>query len=94
MSLIWPYKDPDEVLDYEIDWADRLDGDTIDTATFSLESGSDAGLTLDNESNTTTTATVWLSGGTVCLEGLINCRVVTAAGRTMDQSVRLKIKAK
>ncbi len=31
MALSWPFKDPDEVLDYQIDWTARLAGDTIST---------------------------------------------------------------
>lgn len=86
----WPSKDPNDVLDYDVDWSRRLDsGDTISTATFSLTT--DAGLTIASQSNTTTVAKVWLSGGTAALTGEILCRIVTANGRTMDQSVSLPI---
>lgn len=91
MSLSWPFKDPDEVLDYHIDWSDRLDtGDTIVTSTWTVPTG----ITLDDDDQTTTTTTVWLSSGTLATTYEILNRIVTAAGRTMDQTVKLKIKAK
>lgn len=88
-QLAWPSKDPNEVLDYEIQWSPRLRSDTISTSTFSLTTAN--GLAINSQSNTTTTSTVWLSGGTVGGTAVINCRITTAAGRTMDQSVSLEI---
>lgn len=90
MSLTWPFKDPDEVLDYQLDWSARLAVDTIATSTWIVP----ANITKDSDSNTTTTTTIWLSGGTLGDLVEITNRITTAAGRTMDQSVRLKIKAK
>ncbi len=90
MALSWPNKDPDEVLDYEIDWAARLTTDTISTSTWTVPSG----ITKDSDSKTSTTTTVWLSGGTLGDSYEILNRIVTAGGRTMDQTVKLKIKTK
>ena len=40
MSLNWPDKDPDEVLDYCLDWSDRLgSSDTISTSTWIVPTG-------------------------------------------------------
>ena len=89
--LTWPPKDPDEVLDYQILWSRRLDGDTITTSTFFVADGS---VTIDSESNTTAIATVWLSGGTIDETCIITNRITTAGLRTMDQSVKIKIKGK
>lgn len=89
--LSWPPKDPDEVLDYQIDWTKRLDGDTILTSTFIIDTGT---VVIDSDSNTTTVTTVFLSGGTIGDTDIITNRVTTAGLRTMDQSVKLKIKAK
>ena len=91
MALVWPAKDPNEVLDYQIDWTKRLDGDTISTSTYSVAVGT---AVVDSSSKTTTTSTVWLSGGTLDETCEILNRVVTAGGRTFDQTVRVKIKAK
>jgi hypothetical protein len=88
--LQWPPKDPDEILDYQVDWTDRLGEDTIATSAFTVP----AGLTKDSESSTDTAATVWLSGGTLAASYEILNRITTAGGRTMDQTVKIRIKAK
>jgi hypothetical protein len=90
--LRWPYKDPDEVLDYEIDWSARLNGDTIASSTFTLPPG--ATLVADDATNTTTSTKIWLSGGTEGQTYFVMNEVVTSAGRTMDQTVKIKIKTK
>lgn len=90
MALSWPNKDPDEVLDYKLDWTARLDGDTISTSTWTVP----AGLTNAGDSNTTTAATVWISDGTEGTKYTILNRITTAAGRTMDQSVSLYIQSR
>lgn len=90
MSLSWPFKDPDEVLDYEIDWTARLVGDTISSSTWIIPDG----ITKNSDTFTSTSALVWLSGGVEGASLLLVNRVVTAGGRTMDQSVALKIKTK
>jgi hypothetical protein len=89
-TLYWPPKDPDEVVDYRLDWSERLDGDTILTSTWTVP----AGITAPTQSNTTTTATLWLSGGTVGTLYTVLNRITTAGGRTMDQSVRIRVKQK
>jgi len=88
MTLYWPDKDPDEVLDYQLDWADRLDGDTIATVTWAVPSP----LIKGAESATSTVATVWLSGGTADTIYSIGCRITTAAGRTLDQTVKIRVR--
>lgn len=91
MSLAWPNKDPDEVLDYVVNWAARLESDTIVTSTWPTVP---AGITKNSDTNTATTTTIWLSGGVLGAAYEFVNRVVTAAGRTMDQTIKLKIKTK
>jgi len=92
--LKWPYKDPDEVLDYQVDWSPRLEaGDTIISSTF-IPQYSTNDLVIDQQISTATTATVWLSGGTLGSVYTFVNRVVTDGGRTMDQSVSIQIKTK
>ncbi|MEN6535643.1 MAG: hypothetical protein ABFD89_18410 [Bryobacteraceae bacterium] len=102
----WPPKDPDEILDYDIDWTSRLyskaelasvaagetviPADSISTSTFTLP----LGIVANSTSNTTTTTKVWISGGTEGQSYLVENRIVTAGGRTMDQTVKLRIKSK
>ena len=91
MAMKWEgVKDPDEVLDYELDWSTLLAGDTISTSTWAVPSGITAGA----ESHTDTVSLIWLSEGS---EGesysLVNT-ITTAAGRTREQTCVLKIKTK
>lgn len=96
MALEWEdWKDPDEVLDYKLDWAARLDpGDTISTSQWLEPVGSGAPMVQDSAEFTPTSTTIWLSGGELNATYDITNRVTTLGGRTMDQTVRLKCKAK
>jgi hypothetical protein len=64
--------------------------DTIATSQFTLP----AGITATQSANTTTATKVWLSGGTIGQVYLVQNEIVSAGGRTMDQTVKLKIKTK
>jgi hypothetical protein len=88
----WPKKDPEEVLDYSVDWTARLDGDPITDCTATLLTA--AGVTVDLVSNTATTSTVWLSGGTIGQTALIKFHIVTAAYREMERTISVRIEAK
>lgn len=81
-------KDPDAVLPYVFDWTDWLaSGETISSATMTVETG----LTKDSETNTTTTHTVWVSGGTIGTRYLLTSRVTTNLGKTDDRSALVRI---
>jgi hypothetical protein len=91
MALSWPApKDPDEVKDYGINWAQLLGADTISTSAWSVTPVDN--LTIGVDSKTTNTTTVWLSGGTVGTSYQVQNRVVTTGGRTYDRTVKLKMK--
>lgn len=83
-------KDPDAILDYVIDWSTWLDSDTISTSVWVVPSG----ITEDSDSNTTTTATIWLSGGTLGTSYSVVNRITTAAGRTDDRTITITIREK
>ena len=82
-------KDPDAVLDYGNNWAAWLSdvSDTIATSTWAAETG----ITIDSETETTTAATVWLSGGTVGDSYDVTNSIVTAAGRKDDRTITITI---
>lgn len=82
-------KDPDEVKDFQVNWATALgaDVDTIVTGTFTAETG----ITKDSEVMTTTTMTVWLSGGTDANDYEILNEIETARGRTWHRSILIKV---
>lgn len=91
MALHWPFKDPAEDLDYEIDWSARLGEDEIASAVISISVGS---VVIGVTSTTPTTSTVWLSGGALGETCDIFTIITTVGGRVMDQNVRLKIKTR
>lgn len=88
-------KDPDEVLDYLVDWAAWLpDGDTIATATFVTDADEDSGFVIQDgkTSHTTTSATVWVAGGTIGSTFTVVHHVTTAGGREGERNLAFQIK--
>ena len=91
MSTFEDTKDPDSVEDFGIDWSATLNestpADTIATSAWTA----DAGVTVDSDSNDTTSTTVWVSGGVrnaAC--NLVNS-VTTAAGRAYQRTIALTL---
>jgi hypothetical protein len=87
-------KDPNDVLDYTADWSEWLaasSNDTINSVAWSI-TGPDSTLTVSNQTQTTTSATVWLSGGAVGGTYAVRCRVTTVGNRTKDNTFYVKIK--
>lgn len=80
-------KDPNSVLDYVVNWASWLDTDTISTSTWTVPTG----ITKASDTNTTTTATIWLSGGTAGTSYDIANKIVTAAGRTEERTITIVV---
>lgn len=82
-------KDPNATLDYTFDWTAYLTplADTIASVSWVLP----VGLTNVSQSNTSMTATVFVSGGTLGESLQLTCRITTAGGRTDDRSITLKI---
>ena len=92
MSLGLKMKDPDAVLDYEIDWSDWLtDGETILTSTWSIDS-SDLAKKVATHDGTTTT--IWLTGGTEGTAVRVENHVVTSEDREDDRSFVIQLKEK
>jgi len=80
-------KDPNAVLDYQVRWNTWLGADTISTSTWVVPSG----ITKESDTNTTTSATIWLSGGTVGDSYNLVNRIITAGGRTEDRTITIQI---
>lgn len=67
-------KDPQAQLDFSVDWSDWLtDPETISASSWTIPTG----LTLVAQSYTTTTATVFLSGGTVGRSYVVSNQITT-----------------
>ena len=95
-------KDPNDVLDYKFDFAPLTNavdgalsnwlaaGETISTKTVTA----DTGITIDSSSitDTNTSVTVWLSGGTAYTDYTITCKIVTSASRTVEKSILVEVR--
>jgi hypothetical protein len=84
-------KDPSAVLDYSFDWtvdgwigADTITGTPVWTVP--------TGIVKDSQSNTTTVATVVISGGTAGENYDVACKITTAGGRTDERTFRLQVR--
>ena len=79
-------KDPDAVLDYMFDWSSWLQsGETISTSTMTASTG----ITVDSDVATTTTTTVWLSGGTAGVNYTVTNHITTSNSRAEDQTITI-----
>ena len=102
MSLRWPDKDPDEQLDYTVDWSRYLDTLTIasvawrfiqtDGTESSNLSASDTinGMTVNRIANTYTTATIVLSGGTANIDNKLICEITTSTSTKTTAAIVTK----
>lgn len=81
-------KDPDAILDYTVDWSRWLGTDTIATSQWTVPTG----LTEVTATNTPTSATVWLSGGTAGQAYTVTNRITTSGGRTDERSVVINVR--
>jgi len=87
----WPTKDPDEVLDYAVNWADVLVvGETIASSTFTLAAGD---VVIGSTPLSGAVATVWLSGGTPGTVSQITNHIVTSASREYEKTVRIRVRS-
>lgn len=89
MALRFPDKDPNEILDYEVNWTARLEGDVISSSTWIMPVGNS--LAKKSDAFSATTTSIWLQDGDVDTDVTLINRVLTVSGRQFDQSINLKI---
>jgi len=91
MILNWPDKDPQETLDYKLNWRARVPaGDKIITSVWSTPEGITKGV----NTYTDYTTTLWLSAGTLDSTYVFTNTITTEAGRIMEQSVQVTVVSK
>lgn len=81
-------KDPQAILDYNIDWEEWLNGDTVLTSVWTVPAG-----LINYGTNTIPSGlvTVWIGSGTIgTIYELVN-RITTAGGRVDERSIFIKI---
>lgn len=86
-------RDPNSVLDYVASFSSLLvPGDTIINAAVASVTG---GIAVDSITYTTTTVTLWVSGGTLWAVGQpyasATIRITTAGGRIDDRTIYFKV---
>jgi hypothetical protein len=87
----WPSKDPDETLDYVIDWSERLPADDyIMQSTWAVP----VGLLEDRSEFEAQQSVIWLSLGAENQAYSLTNTVITAQGRVLQQTVRIRIKSR
>lgn len=86
----WPPKDPDDVLDYSIDWSAVLeaDGDTISGVVWTFPDG----LTKQSDSVEGSATFAWISGGADGARYSVGCRITTAGGRIYDRTMSISVR--
>lgn len=106
MSLRWPSKDPDESLDFSVDWSRFLDTgninsvawfiqDTDGTYTAAVPPSTVDGLTITNQSNTDSVATAVFSAGTLNKRYNVKCQInFGAESYVASRTIILPIKEK
>lgn len=80
-------KDPSEILDYSVDWGQWLGDDTILSSSWVLPSG----IANNGDVYSSTTATIWLSGGTAGTTYSIQNLITTTTGRTTKRTFKINV---
>jgi hypothetical protein len=92
MSPVLETKDPTDVKDYAIDWADVLSGESDTISTSSWGASDPLGLTIaavPPPSISGTKAIVWVSGGVTGAKHVLANTITTAGGRTHQRSITI-----
>lgn len=103
MSFKWANKDPDEILDYSVDWSRFLGTATISSVAWYVDNASGvktaitAGSTVNgiqnvSQTNTNTVATINLGLGTLNEEYKFYCRMTDSTGSIAERVIKLRIK--
>jgi hypothetical protein len=104
MSYRWPNKDPDEILDYSVDWSRFLgEGVNISSAEWYVDNEEGEKTLLEegqvvngvqnvSQTRTSTVATINLGLGTNNKEYKFHCRITDTTGSTAERTIKLRIR--
>lgn len=103
MSFKWPNKDPDETLDYSVDWSRWLNGASISSVTWSVDDSSGVKTTITNgqtvngiqrvsSSISGGVTTIHLGLGTANTEYKFYCRITDSTGSIAERVIKLNVK--
>lgn len=105
MALKWPNKDPDELLDYSVDWSRFLGSDTISAVTWFVYDEFDDKTEVSNSAVVNglqfiqgtisgQVATARFGLGTNNTRYTVVCRITTGGGLRFERSIFLPVKEK
>ena len=92
--LVWPAKDPSDILDFEIEIAPALagnDGDGITTIDVVIVPATPGSLVVNSAVADGTRAVFWFSGGVAGTTYSVQITLGTAGGRTIGRAVLLPV---
>jgi hypothetical protein len=92
--LNWPTKDPNDVLDYQLNISPALignEGDSIATLDVLIAPDNPGDLTLNEAQADGPSAVLWLSGGQAGTVYTITVLISTVTGRTLHRSILLPV---
>lgn len=103
MAYKWPNKDPDEILDFSVDWSRFLNGASIQSYSWYVEDASGVktliapGAVVNGIQNVSQTAngdvvTINLGLGTLNTEYKFYSRITDNTGGIAERSIKLRIK--
>lgn len=103
MSFKWPNKDPDETLDYSVDWSRWLNGATISSVSWYVDNADGVKTAISNSqtvngiqrvssSVSNGVATIHLGLGTSNKEYKFYCQITDSTGSTAERVVKLTVK--
>lgn len=103
MSFRWPNKDPDETLDYSVDWSRYLGTANITTASWFVDNASGVKTAIpqgsvvngiQNVAQTATSkiATIHLGLGTNNIEYKFYCQIQDNTGSVSERTIKLRVK--
>ena len=104
MSYRWPEKDPDETVDFSVDWSRFLGSDSLVSAEWFIDdadgtktgplSNNDIvnGLQFISPTISGNVATVRFAGGTNNLRYNTSCRITTSQGLIYERSITLPVR--
>ena len=105
MSYKWPDKDPDETIDYSVDWSRFIPNDTLSASTWFVQDAAGAkeqvsnaevvdGFQFVQSTISGKVATARFALGTNNKQYKVTCQITTGDGLVFERSIFLKIKEK
>jgi hypothetical protein len=84
-------KDPQSRVDYSIDWTGYLDGQAIESSSWSIVPEESGGLTVDEQSRDLVRTAATIAGGQTGRVYSVSNKVILSDGRSDERSITLRV---